>query len=73
MRKTYRVLLGVGLAALVLLASCSQPGASSTPPSNADAQTISKNVIAALSAAMSGVKSLNGAKGLASQNTYTGT
>jgi len=75
LRKTYRVLLGVGLAALVLLASCSQPGASSTPPSNADAQTITKNVMAAISAAFSAsgasVKSVPGGKGVTSQTITT--
>lgn len=77
MRKTYRVLLGVGLAALVLLASCSQPGASSTPPSPAQAKTITANVIAAISAAFTasgaGTKAASG-KGLASQDTtYSGS
>jgi len=72
-RTVHRILLGVGLAALVFLASCSQPGASSsTPPSPAQAQTITKNVVAALQAAMSGVKGTNPGKGLSAQTTYNG-
>ncbi len=75
MRTAYRVFLGVGLAALVFLASCSQPGASSTPPSNAQAQTMTTNVMTALSAAMTAsgasYKSLNSGKGLASQTTIS--
>ena len=53
MKTAHRVLLGLGLAALVFLASCSQPGSSSsTPPSNAQAQIITTNVLAAMQAAL---------------------